>query len=296
MKYQKKQKMLKPRFFLPLITLSCLLLSCNIINPPEDIPAYIKVDTILVKVTNFNQGSASQKMTCVKLNVAGTTLGFFELPTMVPCLTTGDQSLYLEPGFELNGIAGSRAVYPFFKPYTGPGKFNLIPGQVITITPETTYKPECKFPWIEDFEDAGLTFLYPSYSDTTFRSQSATVREGRYSGAIFMDTDNRFFEAYSATDFALPITNAMVLLEFDYLSNTSLEFGVYVIEGSSAIWNSLVIIRPSAKWNRIYLDIHTTVTANQSADLFRPGFRAGWDSTGLENQSIILDNLKLIHF
>lgn len=281
---------------LPLIALSCLVLSCNIINPAEDIPAYIKVDTVLVKVTNFNQGSASHKMTCVKLNVAGTTLGFFEMPTMVPCLTTGLQSLYLEPGFELNGIAGSRAVYPFFKPFTGTGQIDFVQGQIITITPSTTYKAECKFPWIEDFEDAGLSFEYPSYSDTTVRSQTDRVREGRYSGAIYLDTKNRFFEGYSSTDFTLPNTNNMVLFEFDYLSTTSLEFGVYVIEGTAGVWNSLVIIRPADHWNRIYLDLHTTVTANQSAELFRPGFRAGWDSTGVARQSILIDNLKLIHF
>jgi hypothetical protein len=295
-KYQKKSDMLKTWMIIPAITLTGFLLSCNIINPAEDIPAIIKVDTILVKVTNFDQGSANHKMTCVKLNVAGTTLGFFELPAMVPCLTTGPQSLYLEPGFELNGIAGSREVYPFFKPYLGTGKIDFVPGEVITIVPTTTYKSECKFPWIEDFEDAGVSFLYPAYSDTVFKIQNATVREGRYSGAIFLDTGHRFFEAYSSTDFELPKTGAKVLLEFDYKSNTVLEFGVYVIQDESAIWNTLVYIRPSEKWNRIYLDLNTTAGNNQSADLFRPGFRSGWDSTGLAKQAIFMDNLKLIHF
>lgn len=288
---------------LPVITLAGFFLSCNIINPAEDIPSYIKVDTVLVKVTNFDQGSASQNMTCVKLNVAGTTLGFFEMPTMAPCLTTGMQSLYLEPAFELNGIAGSRAVYPFFKPYTGTGKIDFVRGKVITITPSTTYKAECKFPWMEDFEDAGVSFLYPTYSDTIFRNQSDTVREGRYSGAIYLDKNHRFFEAYSSTDFELPDKgqSSMVLLEFDYMSNINLEFGVYVITDGAAIWNSLVIIRPINHWNRIYLDLHSTVALNPTTIisrpvLFRPGFRTGWDSTGLAKQAIIMDNLKLIHF
>lgn len=302
--------MLKTWMILPVITLAGFLLSCNIINPAEGIPSYINVDTVLVKVTNFGQGSASQNMTCVKLNVAGTTLGFFEMPTMAPCLVTGLQNLFLEPAFKLNGIAGLRVVYPFFKPYIASSlsgsdttQIDFVRGKVITITPLTTYKAECKFPWIEDFEDAGVTFLYPTYSDTTFRNQSDTVREGRYSGAIYLDTNNRFFEAYSNTDFVLPdkTKSAMVLLEFDYMSNTYLEFGMYVITDGAAIWNSLVIIRPINHWNRIYLDLHTTVAANPTTNalipvLFRPGFRAGWDSTGLAKQAIIMDNLKLIHF
>ena len=289
--------MLKTWVILPVITLAGFLLSCNIINPSEDIPAYIKVDTVLVKVTNFDQGSASQNMTCVKLNVGGNTLGFFEMPTMVPCLVTGLQSLYLEPAFELNGIRGSREVYPFFKPYTGTGKFDFVPGKVITITPETTYKKECKFPWIEDFENAGASFLYSTYSDTVFINQKEKVREGRYSGAIYLDTKNRFFEAYSSTDFDFPSVNSQALIEFDYLSTTALEFGVYILNNGAGTWNSLVIIRPIDHWNRIYIDLHTTLEANYlTAEFFRPGFRAIWDSTNLTKQSIIMDNLKLIHY
>lgn len=288
--------MLKIRSFITVITLACLSLSCNIINPAEEIPSYIKVDTILVKVTNFDQGSASHNLTCVKLNVGGISLGFFEMPTMVPCLMTGKQSLYLEPGFELNGIAGSREVYPFFEPFTDTAKIDLAAGQVITITPTTKYKKACKFVWIEDFEDAGLSFEYPTYSDTVIRSQTEILREGRFSGAIHLDARNKFFEAFSSADFELPTTGLKVLLEFDYISQTSMEFGVYLLKDGAAIWTSLLVIRPVDHWNRIYIDLHTTLDDNLDAEFFRPAFRAGWDSTGAAKQSIIMDNLKLIHF
>ena len=288
--------MLKSWMVLPVIILACLILSCNIINPAEDIPAHIKVDTLIVKVTNYNQGSAKHHMTCVKLNVAGTTLGIFEMPAMVPCLFTGLQSLYLEPVFELNGITGSREVYPFFKPYTGSAKIDFVPGQVITIVPETTYKSECKFPWIEGFENAGVSFLYPAYSDTVFRNQTDTIREGRYSGAVYLNKANRFFESYSSTDYELSNTGTMVLLEFDYFSTALLEIGVYAIVNETATWNSLVYVRPINHWNRIYIDLRSIAKNNPTADLFRPGFRAAWDSTGLTQQAIIMDNLKLIHF
>jgi hypothetical protein len=288
--------MQKTRMFLLAITLAALFLSCNIINPSESIPAYIKVDTVLVKVTTFDQGSAKHNMSCVKINIAGTTLGFYELPVMAPCLITGEQSLYLEPAIELNGISGSRMVYPFYKPYTGTGKINLVQGEIITIVPETTYKTECKFTWMEDFEDAGVSFLYASYSDTTFRIQNEFLLEGSYSGAIYLDKTNKYFEAYSSTDFNLPKTGTPVLMEFDYKSNTLIEFGMYVLDDGAAIWTPIIYIRPSETWNRIYIDLNTTTTDNQNAELFRPGFRAGWDSTGVEKQSIFMDNLKLIHF
>jgi hypothetical protein len=288
--------MRKSRSIFTVIMLAFLSISCNIINPPEDIPSYIKVDTVIVKVTNFDQGSASHNMTCVKLNVGGTSLGFFEMPTMAPSLMTGKQSLFLEPGFEMNGIAGSRDVYPFFEPYTGTDKFDLIPGEVITIQPQTTYKKACKFPWIEDFEDAGLSFEYPEYSDTVFKPQQDIIKEGRSSGAIYLDTRHRFFEAYSSTDFVPPTPGSKVLLEFDYTGDMPVEFGIYVVEDQSAVWKSMLLIRPKDRWNRIYIDIHSTLNDNQNAEFFRPAFRVAWDSTKLTTQTLIMDNIKLIHF
>lgn len=288
--------MLKTGMITAVILLTGLFLSCDIINPPEDIPSYVKVDTVMLKVTNIDQGAARHNITCVKVNIGGTTLGFFELPALAPTLITGLQGLYLEPGIELNGIAGSREVYPFFEPYTGTGKIDFAPGEVITILPQTSYKKECKFAWMEAFEDAGLSFEYPGYSDTVFRTQTINIRDGRASGAIYLDSGHKFFEAYCRTDFTLPKTGSKVLLEFDYISEAPLEVGLYLIEDQSAVWNSLMIIRPIDHWNRIYIDLHTTLDNNNTTELFRPAFRTAWDSTNLVPQKILMDNIKLIHF
>ncbi|MDD4646139.1 MAG: hypothetical protein PHY99_09145 [Bacteroidales bacterium] len=289
--------MIKLRWILGAITFPFLFFSCDIINPAEDIPCVIKIDTVLVKVTKVDQGSASHNMSCVKITVGGTTLGFFELPTMAPCLKTGSQSLYIEPSFRLNGIAASREVYPFFKPYTGTSKFDLIPGETITITPTTTYEEKAKFIWLEDFEDAGVSFRYATYSDTTWITQNDTVKDGRYSGAIYLDSTNRYFEAYSGTDFERPNVNSEALLEFDYFSTVRFELGVYTYDNDVATWNSLMIVRPCDHWNRIYVDIHTLMEDDDvDFDIYRPGIRTAWDSTGAARQSVLMDNLKLIHF
>jgi len=288
--------MIKNWWIFATLTLSCTLFSCDIINPAEEIPAYLKVDTVLV-VTKTGQGAAVHNISCVKFNVGGTTLGFFEIPTQTPCLSTGPQSVIVYPGMRLNGIASSREVYPFFTPYYGSSKIDLTAGEVISITPTFTYKPAAKFIWLEDFEDAGVTFLYATYSDTTIICQSDVVSSGRRSGAVYLDSEHKSFEAFSSTDFDLPSTNSEALLEFDYRSDVAIEVGIYSLTDGVGTWNTLMVIRPYKTWNRIYIDIHTLLEdSDLDAELFRPGLRAAWDSTGQAKQSFYLDNLKLIHY
>ena len=287
--------MRKIRISLSVTTLAVFLISCNLINPPEEIPALIRIDTILVRVNQFDQGSASHQMNNVWISVGGINLGVYELPALIPCLETGPQWIYIRPGVKLNGIAASRTAYSFFEPFEIKD-YNLEPGVIAIITPTTTYKDECLFPWMEDFEDAGLTFNYPNYSDTIFRNQADTVKEGRFSGGIYLDKNNPYFEANSSEDFVLPRTGTQILLEFDYLNNLGFEVGTYAIEDEVATWYSLVYVKPADRWKRMYVDVHSTVLDQISADLFRMGFRAAWDSTGRATQGVIMDNIKLIHF
>ncbi|MFO7616700.1 MAG: hypothetical protein R6V75_05570 [Bacteroidales bacterium] len=284
----------KFRMILPLLVVCSLLFSCDLINPPEKIPTYIKIDTMLVRVDDFDRGAATHQISNVFLTVENSLLGIFEMPFTVPCLSTGKQEVFIRPGIRLNGIAGSRVEYPFFKPYRD--SVNLAEGEIITINPITTYKDECQFPWMEDFEDAGVSFIYSQYSDTTIRNQTSIVRTGRYSGAIYLDDNNRYFEATGPKDFVLPRNSATILLEFDYINDVEFELGMYVMEDGAAVWNSLLVVRENSNWKRFYADLHTTVAYNNNAEAFRIGFRAEYDTTRTGTQHIILDNVKLIHF
>lgn len=183
--------MYKIRTILPaILLLSFLAVSCELINPPEDIPAYIRIDTISFKVTQFDQGAATHQISNIWLTVDNELLGIFEMPFKVPCLKTGEQEIFIRPGIRVNGIAASRMVYPFLEPYRVT--MNLVQGEVVTILPSTTYKKECVFSWIEEFEDIGISFNYSQYTDVTFTIQSQTVRSGIYSGAVFLTKRTAF--------------------------------------------------------------------------------------------------------
>jgi hypothetical protein len=269
--------------------------SCDIINPAEDIPSYVKIDTFLVSVDNFDQGSASHMITDIWLSVGGTNMGVFVMPFNIPSLETGFQTLTIRPGIKLNGISASRIAYPFYKPYIID--LNLVPGEINEITPSSTYKDECKFPFIEDFEDPGVGFTYSSYTDTTFEIQRKVVREGRSSGAIYLTKDVTNFEAWFNEDLALPENATPVLLEFDYKNNNGFQVGMYLIDGGVLEWYGLVYVRPSETWKRFYVDLGTVSTYQFETDLYRISFLAMHeqeDST--VTGEIFLDNIKVIHY
>ena len=271
-----------------------VLSSCDLINPPERIPSYIQIDTVLVSVKDFDQGSASHMMTICYLSVGGANIGVFEMPFTVPSLETGLQTLTIRPGIKLNGISASRIDYPFYEPYIID--YELHAGEVHLFEPTTTYKDECKFPWIEDFEDPGLSFQYPAYTDTVFVVQDKILLEGKYTGAIFLNENQALFEASSTSDYEIPQNQSAVLLEFDYKNTNGFEIGMYLLEGGVGKWYDLVYIKPSPVWKRFYVDIGQTASMNQSTELFRMGFRAFHEAGVADPTEVYLHNTKLIHF
>lgn len=271
------------------------LFSCELINPPEEIPSYIRIDTFKVTVDDFDKGSASHMMTDIWISVGGTNLGAFTMPFTVPSLDKGFQTLNIRGGIKLNGVSASRIAYPFFKPVIID--VELIAGEILLIEPVSEYKEECVFRFVEEFEDPGVGFLYPAYSDTSFIIQKDVVKEGRSSGAIYLTKDNSFFQAHLDEDLELPENASPVFLEFDYKNNNEFEVGMYLIEDGVFVWSPLVGIRPSDTWKRMYVDLGNTTTRNNSTDLYRISFLANHDQEdSLKTAEIFLDNIKLIHY
>lgn len=285
------------RGFLAMMTLLILagLSSCEMINPPEEIPAYIQIDTFQISVDRFDQGSASHMITDAWISVGGTNLGVFVMPFTIPSLDKGLQTITIRPGIQLNGISASRIDYPFFKPYITD--IELIEKEIHQITPQSTYKDECVFPFMEDFEDPGVSFTYAEYTDTTFVLQKEVVKEGRVSAGIFLDHENSYFEAWLNKDLELPENATPVLLEFDYKNNNGFQVGLYLIEEGAMEWYGLVYVRPSQVWKRLYVDLGTTATYQNETDLYRISFLGAHEQEdSLMTGEIYLDNIKVIHY
>jgi len=276
------------------LLIGILFSSCDLINPPETIPSYIRVDTFKVEVSDFDQGSSSHYITVCYISVGGDNLGVFEMPFTVPSLETGLKTITIRPGIKLNGIAASRIDYPFFEPYIID--LELHREEIHIIEPITTYKESCVFPWMENFEDPGISFTHAEYSDTIFVNQNELVKEGRYSGAIFLDHDMEIFEAVSSGKYELPKDGGPAILEFDYKNNNGFEVGMYLLEEGLSEWYGLVYINPSTRWKRFYVDVGLTARTKPSTEFFKMGIRAFPEPQNNDATEIYLDNIKLIHF
>ena len=86
-----------------------LLSSCELINPEEDTPAFIKID-------NFDYTDVgTAKIVDAGVYIDNDLQGIYPIPNTIPVLKQGNHSVYIAPGIKENGISASRTNYPFYQ-------------------------------------------------------------------------------------------------------------------------------------------------------------------------------------
>lgn len=290
-----------PRTLLPAILLLVSLLfntACELFDREEPIPSYIQIDAFSLS-TGPLQGTASHAITDVWVICGSEFIGAFELPATIPILAEGEQTLTIQAGIKLNGIASTRSINPFYAKVER--KVTLVPDSIVNISLGTVYESATKFPWTgsgqEGFEDGGISFNKGQNSDTTMikSSDPAHVFEGAFSGLIILDTVNEYYEGISSQDFNLPKLNAPVLLELNYKTNNRFSVGIYANTATKQIPNEILVINPSATWKKIYVNLTPAVSRNYDAIDYNVFIEAILEDS-VEQARIYLDNIKLVHF
>ena len=272
------------------------LFSCNIINPVEPIPSYIKISSYeFVNTPNLNTGSLSNKITDAWVYIDNDPVGVFELPFTIPVLKEGLHSIKIRPGIMQNGIASTRIEYPFYADYDTT--INFAAEETHTIFPVFAYKSNTKFSLLEDFEGSGLKLETSNASDTTLKhiKNNPIVFEGTGCGAGFLDDENILFEIVSSENLSLP-KNSPVYLELNYRNETDFSCGVYANEpGQTNQYSSGLSINPSENWNKIYVDMGLAIGSSLNASNYKLYIGALKTPDGTV-KSIYLDNVKLVHW
>jgi len=270
-----------------------LFSGCNLINPDEDVPVYVKIDSIIFETDVVHQGKNTHSITDVWIDLNGNRLGVFELPAIFPVLAEGNNDLYIFAGIKDNGVSNNRKVYKFYTSIKLDT--NFIPGQILDITPKFMYKEEAiTNTWIETF-DFGSSIDTTALSNVNIQTITDPDNASNMLGAIYLDNDNIGFEGITNEAFDVPLGNDEIYLEIDYKNNNAFYIGVVMIIPNDVISEQVACVFDSDEWSKIYIDLTPTIRSQANAYAYFIYIRAVKEET-VSEPIIFLDNLKLVHF
>ena len=270
--------------------------SCEWIDEPEQIPAYIRIDNINISTTTAEQGSNSHNILDAWIFVDNQLIGAFELPKSAPVLAEGERLVEVFAGISENGIRQLPEVYPFYNRYRSTHELRA--GETLTLSPTLTYDTRTKFAlssgdfengnaFSEDFDGNLLTDIEISTED---------VFQGNYSGRIVLTGDNPYIEVGTSNPFLLPDPIASpIYVELNYKNNIPFEIGIVGYK-NNVFFNSAYIvgILPTDTWKKMYINLGDEV-GFMGAETYRISLRA-LKLPEVETGKIFLDNIKLLHF
>lgn len=284
-----------------LLVVSCIC-SCEIYNPAEPIPAYIHIDKINLSKyapgfpnsSTGDEGSLSNKITDAWVYIDEQLIGCFELPVTFPVLYEGNHTVRIRAGIKVNGIAATRAPYPFYNDFSQT--ITLEKGSKITLSPSVVYNANTHFKIMENFESVGNSMIKSDHSDTTLQVLSLpdpNVFEGNKSGIAYIDPARKF-ECISVDSFLLPKGGASVFLELNYKSNYSFTVGVKAIGFSSVSQFAALSFNPSTTWNKGYVNLTPTVSGAYAANSYKITIGLV-NNINSDSLALLLDNIKLVY-
>ena len=222
--------------------------------------------------------------------------GAYELPAIIPIAEQGYHKISLRAGIKNTGITTDRRIYPYYMEYEK--NINLRPNYVDTLTPITKYDhgiSGIEDAWFEDFETLFSSWTHHPSSDSVVNFVSDTnVFDGNFSGGIFLDEDDLFFEMISVPALTnLPRNGIPIYLELNYKTNHRFVVGLYASNKSEQI--AVYTITEKEHWNKIYLDL--TDQVNLNSDAFDFNIFIGISKDKDEGAVYMyIDNIKLLHF
>lgn len=283
------------------LKLACALLlsvmffsSCEVINPKEEIPSFIRIDSFTLNTNYISEGSSSHKITDVWINIDDNLQGIYELPVNFPVLASGNHKITVRPGIKLNGISASREIVPYFNHYIIESE--LFIGDTLFINPITSYKSASIFHWLEDFESAGNSLELTHNADVGFETPSDNIFQGYGSLMARISEVGDVFECVSIDSFYLPADATPVFLEMDYNVNSTLVVGIVINKTTITINKPVIYLNATNGWNKIYIELTDYLSSNyDNSVLHYRIFFGAIRNDGDDEVKVYIDNIKLIH-
>jgi len=269
-------------------------MSCDIINPEEEIPSYLKIESFgLQEVQDLESFGLGAKIVAANVLIDGETAGVVSIPGKIPVFAEGDVTVTLDPLVQENGSDNLLQIYPFFERIDLLASFTLRDSTVIN--PKTQYLSESQFRgstfsgsdefFTEDLDNNGTTQLV--ISNTGGQAGQGSI------GRIVLNTENNYYEAATSESATIDISGySEAWLEVQYKSDVDFIFGVR----TPTVDNDREFgIRAKNEWNTIYFNAAnfllsrniTTFQLTISASL--PATWSGGDA------EVLIDNVKIVY-
>lgn len=297
------------KYILSILIITFAISSCEIINPSEDIPFYLRIDSV-----SFIDSSKSpigpgtpgaQKITDAWVYVDGIFVGTYELPATFPVLAgAGAHTVRVSGGVLVNAQNADRRIYPFFTSY--PIAFNAELGKIDTVKPMVSYDPiAIKYPtegigqFPENFEGVGTIFKYTINSkvDTILRtSDPELVFDGDYSMLMEMNATDDYMEFETVKAYSLPNNLRPTYMELNFRTDVSLKIGIYAIDNNTLNVSdvSFITLLPTNDvWKKVYLNVSNELSAFTNSK-YKFYFKANHDS-GRTSSKVLIDNVRIMY-
>ena len=269
-----------------LLILLTAFISCK--DDQTEIPAYITIEEIKLDENTYTN-IPNHNITDAWVYIDEVLQGVYELPANFPLLYEGEHKLRIRAGIKENGIAGTRIPYPFYSSFIIDNQiFN--PEESISLNPEVEYIEGIDF-FIEDFEGIGIDLETTAMSDTSIIKFDDGYN--KYGAGILLDSLINFEITTEALD-KLPQAGAPVYLEMNYKSNTPFLIGLYVNFPQNILQKDLLWVNPKQDWNKIYINLTSSVSESVNADFFKVFISMRRDFS-VDTNSIYLDDVKVVY-
>lgn len=267
--------------------------SCRIIDPSEDIPSYIRIDSVTLS-TSPDQGSNSQKITDAWIYVDNELIGAFELPCTVPVLMEGTHTISVRAGVKEDGMSTMRAIYSYYAHWQS--SVTLVRGNVAEVSPVFQYTSTSHFAWKYDFEGSFGTYDDHSYNPFPGLVNIITNTDAfeTSSGYVHLDANMNYCLLQSSDSFQLN-PQSELWLEANYRCNQ--EFSIGLLNTSSTTANpeliNWVAVAPSLTWNKIYVRFNDAIAGLPLTNYYKVFVRM--QLTGQQSDGhYYFDNFKLV--
>lgn len=281
------------------VALTALFCGCDIINPAEEQPVYVRIDSFsfLPPIDGAPTVGLTKQIESVFVSYEGQTIGTFDLPALIPILPGSGGLLTVRGGVDNVGMNALQLNYPYYRSDTLRLSTSDA-GRTISFAAKTRYFDSLNYSFRADFEASGgnnsfSSFLRLSGDTGLVVSPDPAYRiDGGRVGLIVVDGVHDSSEVISQAVFKP--TSAQPYIEIDYRCNIQFQIAVQSVD-ANIFDGYLTGVKVNPAGAKLYIGIQDFVSSAPSASGFRIQLKTALPD-GESSGFVAIDNLKVVSF